>query len=314
MYTRPFRPFLFFPSARCRTPWTISRPAFCARDLPGPALPPSGKEALPPAASRPPRSSTRRWRTVTEWHRAHRAGPGMAGAPAGGGGGFNALDFWQISIDALGRTCVGAGRRKSAGGGRPPPPPRPKRALASGGLTRGTPAPLPARHSYFYNTATQEIRYKDAEAAAGPPKAAAGPSKAPEPEAAPPSPGVWEQGFDDEHNKFFIFNRTTNETFWGRLEGTPPDLPVTRSPSPTKASPATTRSSSPPSRPKSPRKASAPAAGGVEEGQWLEAYTPNAQRYYVNLATGHMAWAPPVARGMILTLATPDEEPELVIG
>ena len=80
MYTRPFRPFLFFPSARCRTPWTISRPAFCARDLPGPALPPSGKEALPPAASRPPRSSTRRWRTVTEWHRAHRAGPGMAGA------------------------------------------------------------------------------------------------------------------------------------------------------------------------------------------------------------------------------------------
>ena len=249
----------------------------------------------------------------------------MAGAPAGGGGGFNALDFWQISIDALGRTCVAAGRRKTAGGGTPPPP-RPKRARASGGLTRGTPAPLPARHSYFYNTATQEIRYKDAEAAAGPPKAAAGPSKAPEPEAAPaeaevappeaapPSPGVWEQGFDDEHNKFFIFNRTTNETFWGRLEGTPPDLPVTRSPSPTKASPATTRSSSPPSRPKSPRKASAPAAGGAEEGQWLEAYTPNGQRYYVNLATGHMAWAPPVERGMILTLATPDEEPELVIG
>ena len=249
----------------------------------------------------------------------------MAGAPAGGGGGFNALDFWQISIDALGRTCVGAGRRerreKTAG--------RRRTRLAEAGARfpqRADPgAPLPARRSYFYNTATQEIRYKDAEAAAGPSKApepeaapaeaeAAPAARAP-PEAAPPSPqGVWEQGFDDEHNKFFIFNRATNETFWGRLEGTPPELPVTRSPSPTKASPATTRSSSPPSRPKSPRKASAPAAGGAEEGQWLEAYTPNAQRYYVNLATGHMAWAPPVARGMILTLATPDEEPELVIG
>ena len=249
----------------------------------------------------------------------------MAGAPAGGGGGFNALDFWQISIDALGRTCVGAGRRERRHHGRR------RTRLAEAGARfpqradPGAPAPLPARHSYFYNTATQEIRYKDAEAAAGPSKApepeaapaeaeAAPAARAP-PEAAPPSPqGVWEQGFDDEHNKFFIFNRATNETFWGRLEGTPPELPVTRSPSPTKASPATTRSSSPPSRPKSPRKASAPAAGGAEEGQWLEAYTPNAQRYYVNLATGHMAWAPPVARGMILTLATPDEEPELVIG
>lgn len=95
---------------------------------------------------------------------------------------------------------------------------------------------------------------------------------------------AWEQRRDAASGTPYIFNRATGEAHWGRIRGAGEAGEVAG------------------------RSEARPSSTAATEEDWLEAYTPRGQRYYVALASRATSWSPPdPGAGSVVHLPPPPE-------